>query len=127
MPKSFLARKLYDDRGNLMGPSHAAKGGRRWRYYISRALLTFRETDAGSVARVPAVKVEKQVLDATQSVIATRRWSEGLVAVSHVGVSSRTVASQSAVGEPRRELPVHEKVLDAIEQVTIARRKSRYS
>ena len=28
-----------------MGPSHAAKGGRRWRYYISRAILTGRKPD----------------------------------------------------------------------------------
>src|SRR5271166_6050470 len=34
---SFLAGKLYDDRGNRMGASHASKGGRRWRYYVSRA------------------------------------------------------------------------------------------
>ncbi len=29
----FLAGKLYDDRGNRMGPSHTVKGGRRWPYY----------------------------------------------------------------------------------------------
>ena len=28
---SFLAGKLYDDRGNRMSASHASKGGRRWR------------------------------------------------------------------------------------------------
>ena len=37
---SFLAGRLYDDRGNRMGASHAAKGSRRWRYYVSRAALT---------------------------------------------------------------------------------------
>ena len=37
---SFLAGKLYDDRGNRMSASHASKGGRRWRYYVSRAALT---------------------------------------------------------------------------------------
>ena len=121
--ESFLAGKLYDDRGNRMGPSHAAKSGRRWRYYISRALLKGRETDAGSVTRVPAAQIEKQVLDATKGVIATRRWSEGLVAVSQVALSGKMVGSQSAVGEPRQELSVHEKVLDAIEQVTISAEK----
>ena len=29
---SFLAGKLYDDRGNRMSSSHASKGGRRWRF-----------------------------------------------------------------------------------------------
>jgi len=54
---SFLAGKLFDDRGHRMGPSHAAKGGRRWRYYVSRAVLKGRKQDAGSVSRVPAAGV----------------------------------------------------------------------
>ncbi|HEY4925483.1 MAG TPA: recombinase family protein [Roseiarcus sp.] len=58
---SFLAGKLYDDRGNRMGPSYAAKGSRRWRYYVSRAALRGRKQDAGSVIRVPAAQIEKQV------------------------------------------------------------------
>ena len=44
MPTPFL-------QGNRIGPSHAAKGGRRWRYYVSRALLKGRKSDAGSVTR----------------------------------------------------------------------------
>jgi site-specific DNA recombinase len=47
--ESFLAGKLYDDRGNRMGRSHAAKGGRRWRYYVSR--LCFAREPHGSQAR----------------------------------------------------------------------------
>src|SRR3984885_11404097 len=63
-----LAGKLYDDRGNRMGPSHAAKGGQRWRYYISRALLKGRKSDAGPVSRVPVAQIEKQVFDAVKLV-----------------------------------------------------------
>jgi site-specific DNA recombinase len=55
----FLAGKLFDDRGNRMGPSHAAKGERRWRYYISRAILTGRNSDAGSITRVPAAQIAR--------------------------------------------------------------------
>ena len=43
----FLAGKFYDDRGNRMGPSHAANGRQRWRYHVSRALLKGRKPDAG--------------------------------------------------------------------------------
>jgi site-specific DNA recombinase len=118
--ESLLAGKLYDDWGNRMGPSHAAKGGRRWCYYVSRALLKGRQADAGSVKRVPAAQIEKQVFDAPKIVIASRRSLDGLGALSHAGVSGRTVGSQSTVGEPCQELSVHEKVLDAIERVTIS-------
>ncbi len=40
--------------------------------------------------------------DATKSVIPTRHRPEGLGALSHVGVSGRTVGSQPTVGEPCR-------------------------
>src|SRR5271154_3671609 len=36
---ALLAGKLFDERGNRMRPSHAAKGERRWRYYVSQAVL----------------------------------------------------------------------------------------
>ena len=58
---SFLAGKLYDDRGNRMGASHASKGGRRWRYYVSRAALTGRKQEAGSVVRIPASEIENRI------------------------------------------------------------------
>jgi site-specific DNA recombinase len=116
--ESFLAGKLYDDRGNRMGASHAGKDGRRWRYYVSRALLKGRKTDAGSITRVPAAQIEKQVLDAIKSLIATRRWSEGLVAPSHVTLSGNMVGSNPTVIKPCPGLD-YEDVLDAIERVTV--------
>jgi site-specific DNA recombinase len=103
--ESFLAGKLYDDRGNRMGPSHAAKGGRRWRYYISRAILKGRDSDAGSITRVPAAQIEKQVFDAIQGVIASKGSNEGWAI--------------SSTGKPCQALSSHEDVLEAIERVTI--------
>ena len=73
--ESFLAGKLYDDRGNRLGPSHAAKGGQRWRYYVSRALLKGRKPDASSITRVPAAHIEKQVFDAINAIMASSRRS----------------------------------------------------
>ena len=61
---ALLAGKLFDDRGNRMSPSHAAKGGRRWRYYVSQAVLQGRKHEAGSVARVPALEIERRVAEA---------------------------------------------------------------
>ena len=62
---ALLAGKLFDDRSNAMSPNHAAKSGRRWRYYVSQALLQGRKQDAGSIARAPAAEIEKQVRQAT--------------------------------------------------------------
>ena len=61
---ALLAGKLFDDRGNRMSPSHAAKGGWRWRYYVSQAVLQGRKHEAGSVARAPALEIERRVAEA---------------------------------------------------------------
>jgi site-specific DNA recombinase len=64
---ALLAGKLFDDRGNRMSPSHAAKGGRRWRYYVSQAVLQGRQHEAGSIARAPALEIEAQVAEAARA------------------------------------------------------------
>jgi site-specific DNA recombinase len=56
-----LLGKIFDDRGILMGPSHARKKGRKYRYYISSCLLQGRKELAGSVHRVPAIELESTV------------------------------------------------------------------
>jgi site-specific DNA recombinase len=57
--EALLAGKLFDDRGNRMSPSHATKRGRRYRYYVSQAILQGRKEDVGSVASVPAMELER--------------------------------------------------------------------
>jgi site-specific DNA recombinase len=59
---ALLRGKLYDDKGNLMGPSYSSKNGVRYRFYVSSALLRGRKAAAGSVSRVPAAEVESAVL-----------------------------------------------------------------
>jgi site-specific DNA recombinase len=66
---ALLAGKLFDDQGNRMSPSHAAKGGRRWRYYVSQAVLQGRKQEAGSVARVPAMEIERRVTEAVRAAL----------------------------------------------------------
>ena len=59
---SPLSGLLYDDRGNLMSPSHARKAdGRRYRYYVSQAVLQGRSESAGTVRRVSAHAIEALV------------------------------------------------------------------
>ncbi len=67
--EAWLAGKLYDDRGSRMSPSEASRGGRRWRYYVSQAILQGRKQDAGSIARVAAPAVEGKVLEAMRAAL----------------------------------------------------------
>jgi hypothetical protein len=57
---------MFDDRGNRMSPSQSRKGAARHRYYVSSALIQGQPQSAGSVARVPATKIEAVVLDAVR-------------------------------------------------------------
>ena len=52
--------KLFDDKGNRMGPSFSSKNGVRYRFYISTALRG-RKHLAGSVKRVPATEIEQLI------------------------------------------------------------------
>jgi DNA invertase Pin-like site-specific DNA recombinase len=55
-----LTGKLFDDRGNRMGPSFTRKNGVRYRFYLSTALRG-RKHLAGSVKRVPATEIEQLI------------------------------------------------------------------
>jgi site-specific DNA recombinase len=59
--EALLIGRIYDDRGNRMSPSHVRKGGIKYRYYLSSALLHGQPARAGSVRRVPAADIEARV------------------------------------------------------------------
>ena len=60
---SLLAGLLFDDLGNRMTPSHAVKNGKRYRYYVSRPLITGSRTAAPDGRRIPAAGIERLVAD----------------------------------------------------------------
>src|SRR5205807_9804551 len=60
--EALLTGRVFDDRGNRMSPSHARKGGVKYRYYLSSALLQGMAGGAGSVRRVPAADIEALVI-----------------------------------------------------------------
>lgn len=66
---SLLAGLLFDSKGNAMSPTHATKGKKRYRYYISQAVLKYEEGEGGSVLRVPATNVESVVIDQLKSTL----------------------------------------------------------
>src|SRR5262245_7331760 len=61
--EALLVGRIFDDRGNLMSPTHARKRGIKYRYYLSSALLHGRPDGAGSVRRVPAAEIEALVVE----------------------------------------------------------------
>ena len=70
---SPLTGKLFDGSGDRLSPSHSKKHGRRYRYYISRRLVTGRKEDLqGRGWRLPAEALEVFVLRAVQSHLNSR-------------------------------------------------------
>ena len=64
---SPLTGKLFDEYGDRLSPSHSMKRGRRYRYYISRKLVTGRKDDLqGGGWRLPADALEVFVQQAVQ-------------------------------------------------------------
>lgn len=64
---SPLTGKLFDEHGMRLAPSHTRKNGERYRYYVSRDLVTGRKDDSRSRGwRLPADKLEAFVKQAVQ-------------------------------------------------------------
>jgi len=65
---SLLAGMLVDAAGNRMTPSYADKKGTRYRYYVSRPLITQDQHESATALRIPAGEIEHLVTSRV------RRW-----------------------------------------------------
>src|SRR5262252_3147724 len=75
---ALLSGRLFDTRGNRMSPTHANKGGARYRYYVSQAVLQKQSQPSGSVGRVPAAEIEALVVAALRSHLSASSAGEQL-------------------------------------------------
>ena len=58
---SLLAGMLFDAEGKRMTPSYAVKQGTRYRYYVSRRLITQDQRESSTALRIPAGEIEHLV------------------------------------------------------------------
>jgi site-specific DNA recombinase len=81
---SPLTGKLFDESGLSLTPSHAVKGERRYRYYVSRSLIIGTGDSTRRGWRLPAPEIERSVTAAAckmlsdQTAIATASQAIGL-------------------------------------------------
>tara|TARA_R110002049_G_scaffold191507_1_gene360464 strand:+ start:31090 stop:32730 length:1641 start_codon:yes stop_codon:yes gene_type:complete len=61
---ALLSGILFDDRGNAMSPTHTKKGNKRYQYYVSQALLQYKDQQTGSIQRISMQEVDRAVIDA---------------------------------------------------------------
>ena len=61
--------KLFEESGEGLTPSHAVKGDRRYRYYISRSLMKGPAARVDGGWRLPAAEIERSIAAAAQSIL----------------------------------------------------------
>ena len=66
---SPLTGKLFDDSGQSLTPSHAVKGERRYRYYVSRNLINGTKESERGGWRLPAPEIERTVASAAYTIL----------------------------------------------------------
>ncbi len=84
---SLLGGLLFDSKGNRMSPSHSRKDGVRYTYYVSRALLDHRPSEAGSTSRVSMPAIDEAVMDACVP----------RISANPIDVSERRLSVRSAI------------------------------
>jgi site-specific DNA recombinase len=67
---SLLAGLAFDESGERLTPSHAVKKGTRYRYYVSRSLITGNAKDHSQGRRIPAGNLENLVLGRLRAFLA---------------------------------------------------------
>jgi site-specific DNA recombinase len=110
-PPSLLAGMLFDDDGNRMTPSHAVKKDTRYRYYVSRSLITKDRTETSAGLRIPAAEIEHLVSSRVH------RWlldpgsiyKSTSVRLTDASMQQQLVARAAHIGKQWPELPVARK------------------
>jgi site-specific DNA recombinase len=108
---SLLAGMLFDGDGNRMTPSHAVKKGTRYRYYVSRSLITKDRTGDSAGLRIPAAEIEQLVSSRVH------RWlldpgsiyKSTSARLADASLQQQLVARAADIGKRWPELPVARK------------------
>lgn len=102
---SPLAGKVFDQDGKPLTPSHATRGTKRYRYYVSRASLSRSESPSNTIIRLPAAGIETAVSGAVRN-HATHNASElirqGDPSLSEI--DARRAALEAVIALPKPQL-----------------------
>ena len=95
--RSPLIGKLFDENGLGLTPSHAVKGERRYRYYVSRGLFNGKADPTERGWRLPAPEIEKRVAGAACQIL--RDQAEIASAAQAIGLADNRLPSVFTVVE----------------------------
>jgi site-specific DNA recombinase len=94
---SLLAGLIFDSNGNRLSPTHAVKKGKRYRYYVSAALITGARCEHPKGRRIPAGDIEGLVLDRLRAFFASSaEIGETIAPLGLDAATQRAVLDRSA-------------------------------
>ena len=119
--RSLLTGLLFDDRDNRMSPSHSKKGTKRYRYYVSQALLQHQDSHAGSIARVAAKEIETVVLDTLTELISDSQKVLEIIGYERPELSLMKSISKHAASllETVSDSSIQQPLLQCVQKITI--------
>ena len=101
----LLAGLLYDRDGNRMTPSYAVKKGTRYRYYVSRPLITRHRTERSTGLRIPAAEIEQLVTSRVRHWLLNPGNIYQATQLPDLSAQRRLVARAAEIGKSWPELP----------------------
>jgi hypothetical protein len=107
---SLLSGLILDSDGARLSPTHAVKKGKRYRYYVSTALITRSRSEHPKGRRIPAADIEGLVLDRLRALFAS-----GVEVSDAVAPLCLDAATQRAVLDRSAKLAEHWTKLASLE------------
>ena len=102
---SLLAGILFDGDGNRMTPTHAINKGTRYRYYVSRPLITKDHTEPFAGLRIPAGEIEQLVTSRMRQWLADPGGIYQATRLSDPSMQRRLIARAAELDKIWPELP----------------------
>jgi site-specific DNA recombinase len=101
---SLLAGLLFDRDGNRMTPSYAVKRGTRYRYYVSRPLIT-KLRESPTAFRIPAAEIEHLVTSRVRQWLLDIGGIYQSTRLPDPSAQRRLIARAAEIGKSWTELP----------------------
>jgi len=104
-PPSLLTGMLFDRDGNRMTPSHAAKKGTRYCYYVSRPLITKDQSESSTGLRIPAAEIERLVTSCVRQWLLDPGSIYQAMRLDDASAQRRLIVRAAEIGKSWPELP----------------------
>lgn len=129
---SLLAGMIFDADGQPLTPTHATKSGRRYRYYVSRALITESKAGVPDGQRIPAGDIEGVVMARLTAFLADALELHEAIATlvpearrqsDLIGKANRLASTWKTLGTSQKHailMTMSARVVIAVEQVNVS-------